>query len=178
MKLNLECMDRKIFGRLLLFGLVAGLLATSCMKTGNEDYTPEKEREKLLAYLSQLVSSGYNIDTTASGIYYVNLTPGVGNFPVAGDTLFVQYAGYLVTGELFDASGLNSVDSTMKYVYKEINMIAGWDEMIGKMNKGRKMQFIIPSNLAYGASGAGLIPPYSTLVFVAKMVDIRPNSQQ
>ncbi len=157
---------------------MAGLLATSCLNTDNEnEYTPEKEREKLQSYLSKLVSSGYNIDTTASGIYYVNLTPGEGDYPFAGDTLFVQYAGYLVSGELFDASGINSTDSTMNYVYKEMNMIAGWDEMIGRMNKGKKMQFIIPSNLAYGASGAGFIPPYSTLVFIAKMVDIRPKSQ-
>ena len=171
-------MNRKIFGRLLIFGLMAGMLATSCMKTDIEnEYTPEKEREKLQAYLAQLVSSGYNIDTTASGIYYINLTSGVGDYPVAGDTLFVQYAGYLVSGELFDASGINSVDSTMNFVYKQVNMIAGWDEMIGRMNKGRKLQFILPSNLAYGATGAGFIPPYSTLVFVAKMVDIRPKSQ-
>ncbi len=163
----------------MLFGIMAGLLATSCLKTDNEnEYTPEKERLKLLDYLTRLAAAGYNIDTTASGIYYVNISPGAGDYPAAGDTLFVQYAGYLVTGELFDASGINSVDSTMKYVYKEINMIAGWDEMIGMMNKGRKMQFILPSNLAYGASGAGLIPPYSTLVFVAKMVDIRPNTPQ
>jgi FKBP-type peptidyl-prolyl cis-trans isomerase FkpA len=176
MKYKLDSMNRKIFGRLLLFGIMAGLLATSCMKTDIEnEYTPEKEREKLQAYLSQLVSSGYNIDTTASGIYYVNLTPGEGDYPVEGDTLFVQYAGYLVTGELFDASGINSVDSTMNYVHKEMNMIAGWEEMIGRMNKGKKMQFILPSNLAYGATGAGFIPPYSTLIFVAKMVDIRPK---
>jgi FKBP-type peptidyl-prolyl cis-trans isomerase len=44
------------------------------------------------------------------------------------------------------------------------------------MNKNSKMQFVIPSDLAYGSAGQGVIPPYTTLVFVIKMVDIKPSN--
>lgn len=164
--------------KFLLSGVLIALLATSCFMKEEEDrYTPEREQQLLHEYIGNLIKAGYNVDTTAKGVFYVTIEQGTGSFPAAGDTLSVQYAGYLVTGELFDASLYHSPDSTFHFVYKNDPMIEGWNDVMAIMNKGRKMQFIIPSSLAYADRGSGLtIPPYTSLVFVAKMINIKPKT--
>lgn len=158
--------------------MMAGIFV-SCLEPNNEtEYTAEREQELISQYLAKLQQGGYAVKTSPSGVYYVIIEEGSGDYPAAGDTLSVQYAGYRVTGELFDASLNHSPDSSYHFVYKETEMIPGWVEMMGLMNKGRKLEFLIPSNLAYGSTGASTIPPYTSLVFVAKMMNIRPKSTE
>jgi FKBP-type peptidyl-prolyl cis-trans isomerase FkpA len=113
------------------------------------------------------------VDTTALGVFYIRMKEGTGDFPVAGDTLSVKYAGYLMDGTVFDTSFYSSADSSWTYVYKSQSLLPAWDEITGIMNKGCKMQFILPSSLAYGPTGSGMIPPYSPLVFVTIMDNIK-----
>ncbi|MBC7439424.1 MAG: FKBP-type peptidyl-prolyl cis-trans isomerase, partial [Flavobacterium sp.] len=52
-------------------------------------------------------------------------------------------------------------------------MIPGFLEGIDKMNLGDKAVIFIPSNLGYGAAGAGngIIPPNSNLIFEIELLD-------
>jgi FKBP-type peptidyl-prolyl cis-trans isomerase len=43
------------------------------------------------------------------------------------------------------------------------------------INKNATVQLIIPSDLAYGSAGGGVVPPFQTLVFVVIMKDIKPS---
>jgi FKBP-type peptidyl-prolyl cis-trans isomerase FkpA len=158
--------------------IMAGIF-TSCLEPADDiEYTAEREQELISQYLARLQQGGYAVKNSPLGVYYVVIDEGDGDYPAAGDTLSVQYAGYRVTGELFDASVNHSTDSAFHFVYKETEMIPGWEEMMGIMNKGRKLEFLVPSNLAYGSTGASSIPPYTSLVFVAKMINIRPKSSE
>ncbi|MGL5566497.1 MAG: FKBP-type peptidyl-prolyl cis-trans isomerase, partial [Plesiomonas sp.] len=51
-------------------------------------------------------------------------------------------------------------------------VIAGWVEALQLMPVGSKWKLYIPHDLAYGARGAGSIPPYSALVFEVELLDI------
>ena len=51
-------------------------------------------------------------------------------------------------------------------------MIEGWKIALVNMRVGDSVRVVIPYKLGYGASGSGAIPPYSTLVFDMKLVDI------
>jgi FKBP-type peptidyl-prolyl cis-trans isomerase len=153
------------------------LFATSCLNIDEtEKRTAADEQGELAQLLQQLISKGNNIDTTALGVYYVKITQGTGEFPKTGDTLSVGYAAYFVDGRMFDASYLhNTIDSTYSFVLGTTPMIKGWDDGMKLLNKDAKAQLIIPSLLAYGSDGIGMIKPYQPLVFVVKMKSIKPK---
>ena len=51
---------------------------------------------------------------------------------------------------------------------------AGWDEGIMLLNEGSKATLVVPSELGYGARGAGAnIPPYSALIFEVELLEIK-----
>lgn len=159
---------------MIIFLVLFSPVFVSCINTDNtSNFTAEKEQQLLDDYLAGLVKNGYNVDTSSLGVYYVRLVAGTGAFPAEGDTISVKYVGYLMDGSVFDHTFYSSSDSSWTYQYKITKSIASWEEMMGLMNKGCKMEFVIPSNLAYGQTGAGTIPPYSSLIFVAIMKDVR-----
>lgn len=53
------------------------------------------------------------------------------------------------------------------------NLILGWQKGIPGMKVGGRRLFIIPPALAYGAQGAGNIPPNETLVFVVDLLGVK-----
>ncbi|HOI49297.1 MAG TPA: FKBP-type peptidyl-prolyl cis-trans isomerase [Prolixibacteraceae bacterium] len=168
----------------LLVALISAILlafgSSSCFNESDNDadkYTPQREQELLKVYLDSLNRRGYDVDTTAKGVYLVKLQNGEGATPKTGDTLSVMYVGYLMDGTIFDASFYHFTDSCWTFVYKVDGAIEGWNEAMAYMNKGSRVEFIVPSGLAYGPKGAGFIPPYSSLIFVAKMKNIRPKQE-
>jgi peptidylprolyl isomerase len=109
---------------------------------------------------------------TASGLYYVITKEGTGPQAAAGNTVYVDYTGTLVSGKKFDSSYDRGTPIDFTLGHGEV--IAGWDEGLALLKKGAKATFIIPSSLAYGASGAGpVIPPGATLIFDVELVDVQ-----
>ncbi|MFW6289871.1 MAG: FKBP-type peptidyl-prolyl cis-trans isomerase [Mariniphaga sp.] len=152
------------------------VVVSSCLKSEEEEKTYSAAEEKALRddYLDGLIEQDYDIDTTENGVYYVIIEEGEGEFASPGDSLTVGYAGYFIDGGMFDTSEWHYDDGKMGFVLGRDSMIDGWEEGIQVMNEGTIAEFIIPSELAYGAEGAGAIPPYQTLVFVIKLFDIHP----
>lgn len=139
------------------------LFTTSCKKDSDEDLK-KKEEAELQKYLDD---NNITTQPEASGLYYIETTAGTGDNPVPGNTVSVHYTGMYLDGTVFDSSvGRNPIDFTLGVG----QVIAGWDEGIALMKKGGKATLIIPSNLAYGPTGRGSIPPYSTLVFDVELV--------
>lgn len=154
------------------------LMISSCLKTEDEKvYTAAEEIALREAYLDSLTVKGHDIDTTETGVYYVIREEGEGDFAMEGDTLTVGYAGYFIDGVLFDSSEISSTDGKMTFILKheEYRMIPGFEEAMTVLNKNARAEFIVRSELAYGSTGYGRIPPYQTLVFVIKMHEIKPT---
>ena len=160
---------------LLVILLIAFL--SSCMGFADEPVVSSQraEQAELAVYLKTLTENGKDLDTTDFGIYYITMEEGEGDFPKAGDSLEVRYVGYFVDGTSFKASDETVENGTLKFVLGNPPKILGWDKGMELINKNAKVQLIIPSQFAYGSTGSGEIPPYKTLVFVVKMIDLRPS---
>ena len=110
--------------------------------------------------------------TTASGLQYIEEVAGTGRQAQAGDKVSVHYTGMLDDGTVFDSS--QGRGQPIEFVLGVGQVIPGWDEGIALMSTGGKARLIIPSELAYGAQGAGggVIPPNATLTFDVELVDV------
>lgn len=107
--------------------------------------------------------------TTESGLQYEILTPGTGKSPKATDQVRCHYEGTLIDGTLFDSS----IKRGQPAVFGVSQVIPGWVEALQLMKEGAKWRLYIPSELGYGAQGAGeMIPPHSTLIFEVELIEV------
>ena len=106
--------------------------------------------------------------TTESGLQYLILSEGRGNNPTLNDNVTVHYHGTLIDGTIFDSS----VDRKQPATFPLNGVIPGWQEALQMMSVGSKWKIFIPSELAYGESGAGAISPNSTLIFEVELLSI------
>jgi len=112
-----------------------------------------------------------NAVRTDEGLEYIVRQEGTGAKPTAGQTITAHYTGYLLDGTKFDSS----VDRGQPFQTPigVGRVIKGWDLAFLDMKVGEKRVLIIPSELGYGARGAGgRIPGNATLVFDVELLDI------
>lgn len=107
--------------------------------------------------------------TLPSGLQYEIIKEGNGKIPAATDQVKCHYHGTLIDGTVFDSSVQRGTPAT----FGVNQVIKGWVEALQLMSVGSKWKLFIPSDLAYGAQGAGQsIEPNSTLVFEVEVLDI------
>ncbi len=107
--------------------------------------------------------------TLPSGLQYEILKEGNGPKPKATDQVKCHYHGTLINGVVFDSSVQRGTPAT----FGVNQVIQGWVEALQLMPVGSKWKLFIPSDLAYGQSGAGQsIEPNSALVFEVEVLDI------
>jgi len=110
------------------------------------------------------------VKTSASGLQYEVLREGAGPKPGATSTVEVHYEGRLINGKVFDSSYQRN--ETISFPLNRV--IPGWTEGLQLMPTGAKYRLYIPSELGYGARGAGAdIPPNSDLIFDVELISIR-----
>ena len=104
-----------------------------------------------------------------SGLQYKIMTEGNGPKPKASDTVKCHYEGRLINGSVFDSSYKRNEPAE----FPVSGVIPGWVEALQLMPVGSKWQLYIPSELAYGAHGAGqAIGPNETLIFDVELLAI------
>ena len=128
----------------------------------------EKELDTLQAYIE---SNNITTEPTASGLYYIEIEEGTGAPAKKGDIVDVHYTGTFLDGKKFDSS--YDRGEPFEFTLGVGQVIKGWDEGISYMKEGGKAKLIMPSSLAYGARGAGSIPPYTSLIFDVELVDVK-----
>lgn len=109
------------------------------------------------------------VTETQSGLQYKVITSGSGATPTAEQTVEVHYEGTLIDGTVFDSSYQRGQTTS----FPVNGVIAGWTEALQLMKEGDVWELTIPSELAYGARGAGgMIGPNCVLNFKVELIKV------
>lgn len=100
-----------------------------------------------------------------------DLVVGEGEEAKEGDRVTVNYLGTLTDGTKFDSS--YDRNEPFSFTLGAGEVIKGWDLGVSGMKIGGKRKLTIPSDLAYGESGAGsTIPPNAALIFEVELLKV------
>ncbi|HEY0686919.1 MAG TPA: FKBP-type peptidyl-prolyl cis-trans isomerase [Steroidobacter sp.] len=109
----------------------------------------------------------------------IDIVKGAGEGISSGQQAVVHYTGWLYDpaapdhkGQQFDSSRTRG--KPFRFTIGAGGVIKGWEEGVQGMQPGGQRQLIIPSELGYGATGAGggQIPPNATLLFDIELLAI------
>jgi FKBP-type peptidyl-prolyl cis-trans isomerase FklB len=130
----------------------------------------QKNKEEGEAFLKANKTKPGVIET-ASGLQYKVIQEGTGKSPKPTDVVKCNYTGKLIDGTIFDSS----YDRGQPAEFSLSGVIPGWKEGLQLMKEGGKYELYVPSDLAYGARGAGQkIGPNSTLIFDIELLEVKP----
>lgn len=156
----------KLFNTLLAGICLLGLGACQAESNGtNADKTTAKETVKMAEKITEL----QKIDTQT----------GTGREAEPGFNVTVHYTGWLYDPAAKDGKG-KKFDSSLdrgqpfNFFLGGGQVIQGWDEGFAGMKIGGKRTLIIPSEMGYGARGAGgAIPPNADLIFDVELLAVK-----
>jgi FKBP-type peptidyl-prolyl cis-trans isomerase len=159
------------------------LLLASC-DDGSEDFETIRaralQRQKEVRTADSLTITRYIADSSftaqrqPSGLYIVFRNTGTGALPTAGQTATVLYKGTFLDGRVFDSGlGQDGKPAPFPVVLGANRVIYGFEEGVSLMRQGQKAILLMPSELAYGPTGASTIPPDSPLRFDVELTNIR-----
>ncbi|MEK7414199.1 MAG: FKBP-type peptidyl-prolyl cis-trans isomerase [Planctomycetota bacterium] len=114
--------------------------------------------------------TGSDLQTTASGLKYRVIRPGIGKKPALVDSVRVRYLGCRTDGQVFDASTRHGGTST----FALSQVIPGWTEGLTLMEEGSVCHFVIKPELAYGSQNRPGIGANQTLLFEVELLSVLP----
>jgi len=127
-------------------------------------------------------STDQSASTTNEKLQIKDLKVGTGAAVKSGDTVTVNYSGWLYVNGQKTTEFDSSTDSSFNHVQPFTTqigvgqVIAGWDQGIIGMKVGGTRSLIIPPSLGYGAQANGAIPANSTLYFEVDLLSIGTSS--
>jgi FKBP-type peptidyl-prolyl cis-trans isomerase len=132
------------------------------------NHADEMDEQRILNYFFKTRKEKFQELT--HGLYYLDEKTGNGREVKRGDRVLVNYQGTFLNGKKFDAP-----DEPVEYTMgDEGQMLDGMAIGLAHMKEGGKAKFIIPSHLAYGATGSstGIIKPFTTITYEVELMKV------
>ncbi|TGL58338.1 FKBP-type peptidyl-prolyl cis-trans isomerase [Leptospira sarikeiensis] len=123
-----------------------------------------------LILISAFVFSLGVLAQSQSGLGIKDIKKGTGKEAFNGSNVTVHYTGWLTNGKKFDSS--KDRGTPFRFDLGAGQVIKGWDKGVQGMKEGGVRKLTIPPELGYGSSGAGIIPPNSTLIFEVELIKV------
>jgi hypothetical protein len=134
------------------------------------DTTPPAERNRKEAEVFfEKNKKMPGVKVTSSGLQYLAITEGKGKMPSLTDVVRVYYRGTMLSGVEFDSSSRHG--GVAEFAVNGV--IKGWTEALQMMREGSHWKIFVPSDLAYGETGAGSFEPNTALIFEIELVEIK-----
>ena len=137
-----------------------------------KSFMQQKENDNLKAGEEFLAENAKRegVVSLPSGLQYEIITKGVGEKPLAHNTVTCHYHGTTIKGEVFDSSVRRGQPASFP-----LNaVISGWTEALQLMPTGSKWKLYLPPHLAYGNRNISReIGPNSTLIFEVELISFR-----
>ena len=109
---------------------------------------------------------------TASGLKIIDIVAGTGAQPKKGDTVSIDYNGWLSDGTKFDSTLERG--GPVEFTLGVGDLIEGADEGISTMKVGGKRRLIMNGDLAYGEEGRPpIIPPNAEITFDVELLEVK-----
>jgi FKBP-type peptidyl-prolyl cis-trans isomerase len=110
-------------------------------------------------------------DAKSNGLYFIEEKPGAGPAAGSGKTVVVSYKGAFLNGRQFDVTAA-PLEFT---IGQQGQVIKGLECGICLMKEGGKAKFILPSQLAFGASGSstGIVPPFTPVIYEVELLKVK-----
>jgi FKBP-type peptidyl-prolyl cis-trans isomerase len=144
--------------------------AESAQTTAPEAAAPAPEAAAPAPQSAAPKSPGKTKDVTKLTIEDIKV--GTGAEAKSGNTVTVNYSGWLTDGSQFDSSYTSGQPFTFPLGQGQV--IPGWDKGVEGMKVGGVRKLVIPPDMGYGAQGAGgVIPPNATLVFQVELLSVQ-----
>src|SRR4030043_1118981 len=155
----------------LIIGIIVALIVVLIGILVYRDYASKSQSYPIGTLDSTPPTPSANAVTTASGLIYEDLKVGDGVTATSGDTVSVNYTGWLADGTKFDSS--LDRGQPFEFTLGAGEVIPGWDEGVAGMRVNGTRLLVIPPTLGFGSSGAGsTIPPDATLTFEVQLIEI------
>ena len=147
---------------------------------GREQTQEEKERKNITlgAMYCEEFKQQEGVRTLKNGIMYKVEATGKGKTPKTSNWIKVNYVGKHVDGKVFEKSKEGE-----PVRFRVDRTVAGWEDVLPRMREGDKWEIVIPSHLAYGATGKygredGTIGANETLVFLIELVEVEDPAKK
>ena len=144
----------------------------------DEDNSLEKLRENELAKLDVFINENYPDSVPKpSGLYYIEAIKGEGDSLQFGDRVQIFYATWSIDSILVDESEGYTAGhrfEPMEFIVGAGSVISGLEEAATYMQLNTKANLVLPSEVAYGQNGSGIIPGFTTLLMEVEVYKVYP----
>jgi len=115
----------------------------------------ERAKAKVARRIAEVEEKFAGFEKDSYGIYFKTTKEGTGDKIGSKKSVTVEYRGYLVSGEIFDASAKmeNGGHEPLDFITNGGQMIPGFDIMVQDMKLNEVRTIVIPSDYAYGDRG-------------------------
>lgn len=165
--------------------ITRGNLSDSLLNAKIEEFklrqTNSAKENEHLKIRNFIVANKLNPDSTTSGIYYTIIKKGVGKKPKIGAEIYINYIISDLNGKVIQTNLKETAISSGIYTegfnyqpHKEVisqNPASGFSEGASMFPIGTKAKLIIPSKLAYGDQGNGIVHPYAPIICDMEIIE-------